>query len=115
MTEEQLGGTTPEPGAVATVADQAPEDTVTATAVNEPAANLDEPAPASEAEDVALDPDPGVAVASADRATFEPPLSEPAPEPVDHSNDVAEPSTAVRNRARSTTDAINPPAASADS
>ena len=117
MTEEQLGGTTPEPGAVATVADQAPEDTVTATAVNEPAANLDEPAPASEAEDVALDPDPGVAVASADRATFEPPLSEPAPEPVDHSNDVAEPSTeasTVGDASLSADETADAPAASDD-
>ena len=37
MTEEEQGGTTPEPGAVATVAEQAPEDTVAATAADEPA------------------------------------------------------------------------------
>ena len=43
MTEEQLGGTTPEPGAVATVADQAPEDTVAATVADEPATTVDEP------------------------------------------------------------------------
>ncbi len=44
MTEEQLGGTTPEPGAVATVTDQAPEDTVTASAADEPATTVDDPA-----------------------------------------------------------------------
>ena len=49
MTEEEQGGTTPEPGAVATVADQAPEDTVAATAVDEPATIADEPTTASEA------------------------------------------------------------------
>jgi small subunit ribosomal protein S1 len=43
LTEEQLGGTTPEPGAVATVADQAPEDTVAATVADEPATTVDEP------------------------------------------------------------------------
>ena len=42
MTEEQLGGTTPEPGAVATVAEQAPEDTVAAVAADEPATIVDE-------------------------------------------------------------------------
>ena len=40
MTDEELSGTTPETGAIAT-ADQASEDTVAATAADEPAANQD--------------------------------------------------------------------------
>ena len=47
LTEEQLGGTTPEPGAVATVADQAPEETVAATAADEPATTVAEPTASS--------------------------------------------------------------------
>ena len=44
MTEEQSGGTTPEPEAIASVADQASEDTVAAVAVvDEPATSTDEP------------------------------------------------------------------------
>ena len=43
MTEEQQGGTTPEPEAIASVADQASEDTVTAVAVaDEPATSPDD-------------------------------------------------------------------------
>ena len=72
MTEEQLGGTMPETGAIAT-ADQASENTVAANAVDESAANTDEsaptpqmetaPAPAAEAESAepASEPDPVVA------------------------------------------------------
>jgi small subunit ribosomal protein S1 len=43
LTEEEQGGTTPEPGAVATVAEQAPEDTVAATTADDPATTADEP------------------------------------------------------------------------
>ena len=44
MTEEQQGGTTPEPEAIASVADQASEDTVAAVAVaDEPATSTDDP------------------------------------------------------------------------
>ena len=43
MTEEKQGGTTPEPEANASVADQASEDTVAAVAVaDEPATSTDE-------------------------------------------------------------------------
>ena len=51
MTEEQSGGTTPEPEAAASIADQASEDTVAAVAVaDEPATTTDEPAPTPQAE-----------------------------------------------------------------
>ncbi len=49
MTDEQLSGTTPETGAIAT-ADHASEDTVAATAVDEPAANQDGSATTHDAE-----------------------------------------------------------------
>jgi small subunit ribosomal protein S1 len=57
LTEEQLGGTTPEPGAVATVADQAPEDTVAAIAADEPATKGAGEAVTAEGEGVAVTAD----------------------------------------------------------
>ena len=63
MTEEQQGGTTPEPEAIAAVADQASEDTVAAVAVaDEPATSTDDPAASA-----AADPEP-VAEAEAESA-----------------------------------------------
>ena len=54
MTEEQSGGTAPEPEAIASVADQASEDTVAAVAVvDEPATSIDEPAPIDESAPIA--------------------------------------------------------------
>jgi small subunit ribosomal protein S1 len=51
LTEEQQGGTTPEPEAIASVADQASEDTAAAVAVaDEPATSTDEAAPTSASE-----------------------------------------------------------------
>ncbi len=65
MTEEQQGGTTPEPEAIAAVADQASEDTVAAVAVaDEPATSTDDQtadaaeALAPEAEAVVADAEP---------------------------------------------------------
>jgi len=49
LTEEELSGTTPETGAIAT-ADQASEDTVAAAAADEPAADQDGSAPTPDAE-----------------------------------------------------------------
>jgi small subunit ribosomal protein S1 len=51
LTEEEQGGTTPEPGAVATVADQAPEDTVAATTADEPATTAEAPTAQAETPD----------------------------------------------------------------
>ncbi len=66
MTEEQQGGTTPEPEAIAAVADQASEDTVAAVAVaDEPATSTDDQEPA-----VAEDPEP-VAQAEVESAVAE--------------------------------------------
>ena len=51
MTEEQTGGTAPEPEATASVTDQASEDTVAAVAVaDEPATSTEDPVPSTEAE-----------------------------------------------------------------
>ncbi|MEA2631482.1 MAG: small subunit ribosomal protein, partial [Chloroflexota bacterium] len=51
MTEEQQGGTTPEPEAIASLTDQASEDSVAAVAVaDEPATSTDEAAPTSASE-----------------------------------------------------------------
>ncbi len=52
MTEEQTGGTTPEPEAIASVADQASEDTVAAIAV------ADEPATSTDTAETAPTPEP---------------------------------------------------------
>ncbi|MDO8483417.1 MAG: 30S ribosomal protein S1 [Candidatus Limnocylindrales bacterium] len=82
MTEEQLGGTTPEPGAVATVADQALEDTVAATAADEPATIADEPT-APEPETTAPESSSNGVSASAEPATVEPATVEPATVDVD--------------------------------
>ena len=49
MTEEQSGGTTPEPEAVASVADRTPDDTAAAVAVaDEPATSTQDPADVAE-------------------------------------------------------------------
>ena len=74
MTEEKLGGTAPEPGAVATVADQAPEETVAAVAADEPATIADEAIAATETETNAPEAESD-AVASID-AMPEPPVAE---------------------------------------
>ncbi len=59
MTEEQTGGTAPEPEAIAS-ADQASEDTVAAVAVaDEPATSTDEPAPTPEPESIPEPPSAG--------------------------------------------------------
>ena len=85
MTEEQLSGTTPETGAIAT-ADQASEDTVEAIAADEPAGNTDETGPTSEMETATATPeaDPVSAEASApgtEPDTAQPPASEEVEEP----------------------------------
>jgi small subunit ribosomal protein S1 len=74
LTEEKLGGTAPEPGAVATVADQAPEETVAAVAADEPATIADEPIAATETESIVPETEAG-AVASSDEMR-EPPVAE---------------------------------------
>jgi small subunit ribosomal protein S1 len=69
LTEEQTGGTTPEPGAVAT-ADQAPEDTVAAAAADEPATTVDAPT-ASSAETTADSSTDAVSAATTEPAAAE--------------------------------------------
>ncbi|HEY6013998.1 MAG TPA: 30S ribosomal protein S1, partial [Candidatus Limnocylindrales bacterium] len=95
MTDEELSGTTPETGAIAT-ADQASEDTVAAAAADEPAANQDgsatipaaetdpqpvtaeaAPAPAASAPEAAPDAEP---VAAAPEESAPEAVSEPAGE-----------------------------------
>ncbi len=83
MTEEEQGGTTPEPGAVATVAEQAPENTVAATAADDPATTVDEPVAetAPEAETTVSEPSVEAPVAAAElsEAVAEPPDRTEAP------------------------------------
>ena len=68
MTEEKQGGTTPEPEAIASAADQASEDTVAAVAVaDEPATSTDDAAATTESES-----------APAAEAAVDEPVSEPA-------------------------------------
>ena len=68
MTEEKQGGTTPEPEAIASAADQASEDTVAAVAVaDEPATSTDDAAATTESES-----------APAAEAAADEPASEPA-------------------------------------
>ena len=66
LTEEQQGGPTPEPEAIASVADQASEETVAAVAVaDEPATSTAEAEPTTEPENVpAADADPADAMPS---------------------------------------------------
>ncbi len=72
MTEEQQGGTTPEPEAIASAADQASEDGVAAVAVaDQPATSTDEAEPTSEPGSA-----PAADAASADAA----PVADAAPE-----------------------------------
>jgi small subunit ribosomal protein S1 len=81
LTEEEQGGTTPEPGAVATVAEQAPEDTVAAIAADDPATTAD--APTAQAEITAQEPSDNGASAPDEPATAEPAIeaaAAPAPE-----------------------------------
>ena len=67
MTEEQSGGTAPEPEAIATVADQASEDTVAAIAVaDEPATSTDEPtSTAAEEPEIAAEAEPAAVAETA--------------------------------------------------
>jgi small subunit ribosomal protein S1 len=67
LTDEPSGGTTPEPGAIATVADQAPEDTVAATAADEPATTVDEPT--ANTTETTVDSETDAVAASAPSAT----------------------------------------------
>ncbi len=95
MTEEQSGGTTPEPEAIASVADQASEEAVAAVAVaDEPATTTVEAESTSESESVSAaeaapeESAPGstdLAVATEEAATPEPAAAEepPADEPAD--------------------------------
>ncbi len=96
MTEQQQGGTVPEPEAVASAETQAPEETVAAEAVGEPAimSTAPEPAPAAEAavgaqpetaEAQAADTQPSVAVA--DGAQPEPASAEVAAHTEDEAAD----------------------------
>jgi small subunit ribosomal protein S1 len=75
LTDEQLSGTTPGTGAIAT-ADQASEDTVAATAADEPAANQDGSGATHAA---ATDPQP--VTAAAELAPRESAIPEPSPLP----------------------------------
>gem|GEM_PF-48556 len=86
MTEEQQGGTTPEPEAIASATDQASEDTVAAVAVaDEPATTIDEAEPTPEAESApAADAAPEAEPTAAD-------APERAAEPSPDSNGTAEP------------------------
>jgi len=72
LTDEELSGTTPETGAIAT-ADQASENTVAATAADEPAANQDGSAPTPDAETAPLP-----VTADAEQASSESDASETA-------------------------------------
>jgi small subunit ribosomal protein S1 len=75
LTEEQSGGTTPEPEAIASLADRASEDTVAAIAVaDEPATSTDEAAPISELETTPA------AEAAPDESATEPPAEATATE-----------------------------------
>jgi len=67
LTEEQSGGTAPEPEAIATVADQASEDTVAAIAVaDEPATSTDEPtSTAAEEPEIAAEAEPAAVAETA--------------------------------------------------
>jgi len=80
LTEEQLSGTTPETGAIAT-ADEASENTVAANAVDEPAANTDESATTPQTE---IAPEPATAEAETVSVQFDAPAAEAAfdPDPV---------------------------------
>ena len=83
LTEEQLGGTTPEPGAVATVAEQAPEDTVAATAADEPATIADEPAAEQETSTPRSTVEEPSGIAEEPTAATEQPTAIAEPEPTD--------------------------------
>ena len=78
MTDEELSGTTPETGAIAT-ADQASENTVAATAADEPAANQDGSVAMPDAETA---PQPATAEADPASSEADAPEIAPAPEPV---------------------------------
>ena len=62
MTEEQQGGPTPEPETIASVADQASEETVAAVAV------ADEPATSTDEADAAPEPESAPAAEAAPEA-----------------------------------------------
>jgi small subunit ribosomal protein S1 len=84
LTDNQQGGTTPEPEAIASAADQASEDSVAAVAVaDEPATSTDDLAATAQAED-APQPDPEPQAEDApgpDPEPAAPAATEPDPEP----------------------------------
>jgi small subunit ribosomal protein S1 len=87
LTEEEQGGTTPEPGAVATVADQAPENTVATTAADDPATTAEAPTaeaePTTQVADIAtLEPSPNGVSSPEEPTADEPIAAETATDPV---------------------------------
>jgi small subunit ribosomal protein S1 len=124
LTEEQQGGTAPEPEAIASVADQASQDTVAAVAVaDEPATSTDDPAATTasesgstkvEAEESVIEPAAtaqadAVPVAATDAGATTGSDDAPAPVPVEASTNGQAPAEALS--ADETADA---PAASDD-
>jgi small subunit ribosomal protein S1 len=98
LTEQEQGGTTPEPGAVATVAEQAPEDTVAATTADDPATIADEPT--AEADTAAPEPSVnGVDAPEPPAAAEESALAEAVAEPADPIAEEAAPAEAVAEEA----------------
>ncbi len=71
MTEEQQGGTAPEPEAVASVETPAPEETVTTAVVDEPATTETAPEPQTPLEDEAADAPPAAETAPEPQAPLE--------------------------------------------
>jgi small subunit ribosomal protein S1 len=114
LTEEEQGGTTPETGAVATVANQAPEDTVAATAADEPATTAE--APNTEPETSAPEPtteDPtatATPAAEVEAATAEPVVE--APDPTAEAGEAPAEAPTVEGASLSADETADAPAAS---
>ncbi len=109
MTDEELSGTTPEPGAIAT-ADQASQNTVAATAADEPAANQDGSAATQAAE---TDPSPVTADAApaSDASVALENAPEPEPEPAAASPEESAPEASAPEVAAQPEPAAEPAAA----
>ncbi len=94
MTDEELSGTTPETGAIAT-ADQASQDTVAATAADEPAANQDGSAAPPDAEPVSEPVTAEAAPASSESDAPEPAAAAEAHPAAPDESALPEPAVAV--------------------